>query len=564
MNYFQSLRRRIAATMGALLLLVLVMTVLGFTAIRSMSRAVTENLSVLRTGSETANGLVTSVLGEIRSAEQYLLTPDEELKNEFVASGDSAYAYQRRFRDLPNLSNDERHVINRIGANQAAVEVAYATSHALSDVGRTAEAHNLAARAKDATDTLVADVRILALSQGKRSEERAAALQDQAGTFQSMVWFLFAVALILGAGAATFTVRSVDVPLRRLIRSAEQMGAGDLRSVQLGEMPTELQSLAAAMEEMASQLRTVVGAVVEESQAISGRAGDFSAMSQELAASSGEISTAMVKISASADHQVRGMQDADQLLAKLRATAATNTEAAGRVVQLSEAIRGVAARHRSDVEAARTTLLDVREVVRTSAQQVQQLVQLSASITEFIDLIKQISSQTNLLALNAAIEAARAGEHGRGFAVVAEEVRHLADSSAKAAEDVTKTVEFIRTQIRQVTATMEIGTTKVGGIESVAQGASTGLQEIGKAVEEVQAAAAVVAREAEQNRSVVDRLAERTNQVAQSASEHASSSQEVAAAAEEQSASTEDMAASASELLEGATRLTKLVAGFRT
>jgi methyl-accepting chemotaxis protein len=564
MSYFQSLRRRMALTMAALLMLVLVMTILGFTAIRSMSRAVEENLSALRAGSETANGLMTSVLGEIRSAEQYLLTPDDELKTEFMASGDSAYAYQRRFRDLPNLSNDERHIINRIGANQAAVEVAYATSHALSDVGRIVEAHSLAARAKDATDTLVNDVRALALSQGRRSEERGAALQNQASTFQSMVWVLFAVALVLGTSAATFTVRSVDTPLRRLIRVAEQMGAGDLRPVQLGEMPTELQSLAAAMEGMASQLRNVVSAVVEESQAISGRAGDFSAMSQELAASSGEISTAMVKISSSADHQVRGMQDADQLIAKLRATAATNAEAAARVVQLGEAIRGVAARHRTDVEAARTTLLDVREVVRTSAQQVQQLVQLSASITEFIDLIKQISSQTNLLALNAAIEAARAGEHGRGFAVVAEEVRHLADSSSKAAEDVTKTVEFIRNQIRQVTATMEVGTTKVGGIESVAQGAATGLQEIGRAVEEVQAAAVVVAREAEQNRSVVDQLAERTNQAAQSAAEHASSSQEVAAAAEEQSASTEDMAASASELLEGATRLSKLVTGFRT
>jgi methyl-accepting chemotaxis protein len=104
----------------------------------------------------------------------------------------------------------------------------------------------------------------------------------------------------------------------------------------------------------------------------------------------------------------------------------------------------------------------------------------------------------------------------------------------------------------------------VGGIEHVAQTAASGLEEIGRVIQEVQAAAAVVAEEAKQNRAVVDRLAERTIQVAQAATDHASSSEEVAAAAEEQSASTEDMAASASGLLEGANRLTDLVSGFKT
>jgi methyl-accepting chemotaxis protein len=287
-------------------------------------------------------------------------------------------------------------------------------------------------------------------------------------------------------------------------------------------------------------------------------------MSEQLAASSGQISTAMVKISHSAESQVRGMRDADTLLGQLRTASRQSADSSARVVALGEEIRGLAARHRTDVAAAGQTLLDVREVVQTSAQQVHELAILSESITEFIDLIKQISSQTNLLALNAAIEAARAGEHGRGFAVVAEEVRHLADSSARAAENVTKTVQFIRNQVREVSGTMEVGTTKVRGIETVANAAARALDEIVTAVNQVRDASAQVAELARQNQVIVDQLGVKTGEVATTSSEHASASQQVTAAAQEQSASTEEMAASAGDLLTGATRLTSAVSAFRT
>ena len=220
---------------------------------------------------------------------------------------------------------------------------------------------------------------------------------------------------------------------------------------------------------------------------------------------------------------------------------------------------------RTTSRAAGQTLLDIREVVGTSARQVQELSRLSEPITDFIDLIRQISSQTNLLALNAAIEAARAGEHGRGFAVVAEEVRRLADSSASAAEEVAKTVQFIRNQVRDVSATMDAGLGQGAGHRGSRHGRRRALEDIAAAV--TGGATRRRPRWCGKRRRTGGswmQLGERTQEVSHAATEHASASEQVTAAAQEQTASTEQMAAAAGDLLQGATRLTALMQDFKT
>ncbi|HEU4474744.1 MAG TPA: HAMP domain-containing methyl-accepting chemotaxis protein [Gemmatimonadales bacterium] len=560
----QSLRSRVVGGMALLIGLVFVIALLGVNSIRALDQSVERELTLLMESTDLGSGLISSVATEVRSAEQYLVRPDQKFRTQVLEQGDSAYAFQRRYRGLASLTTADRYIVNQVADNQAKIEVAYAMAHALTDLGRPDEARRYAELARSPSDTLLRDVRALSLAQTSRSMGRAADLGRQADQRRQMLWLLFFISLVIGGSIVFWTVRMVDRPLNQLVGAVERFGGGDLRPVRLGGMPTELERLSRAMDDMGGRLRSVVVAVVGEASHIGNSASDFSAMSEELAASSGEISTAMVKIAASAEQQVKGMEKADSLLHSLRQIAEANAQAAARVGELGGRIQALAARHQADVAAAGQTLLDVKEVVRTSAGQVKELTRLSEPITDFIDLIKQISSQTNLLALNAAIEAARAGEHGRGFAVVAEEVRRLADSSATAAEDVAKTVQFIRNQVREVSHTMETGSAKVQGIETVAAAAASALEQISSAVSEVHGAAAEVEREAVANRRIVEELGVRTQEVSQAASEHASASEQVTAAAEEQSASTEEMASSAGDLLQGATRLTALMQEFKT
>ncbi|WP_071187937.1 methyl-accepting chemotaxis protein [Trichormus sp. NMC-1] len=123
-------------------------------------------------------------------------------------------------------------------------------------------------------------------------------------------------------------------------------------------------------------------------------------------------------------------------------------------------------------------ILEIRETVAETTRKVKRLAESSQEINSIIALVSQIASRTNLLALNASIEAARAGEAGRGFAIVADEVRQLADRSAKSLKEIEQIVMQIQSETSSVMTAMEEGTQQVIQGTKLAEEAKRSLENI--------------------------------------------------------------------------------------
>ncbi|MBE1237994.1 HAMP domain-containing protein [Phaeovibrio sulfidiphilus] len=108
----------------------------------------------------------------------------------------------------------------------------------------------------------------------------------------------------------------------------------------------------------------------------------------------------------------------------------------------------------------------VEEAEHTNSM-IQGLAETSSKISEVVDLIKDIASQTNLLALNATIEAARAGEAGKGFAVVANEVKSLANQTARATEEVSGQIDGVLGSIQEAAAAIAGIVHRIAEVSSV-------------------------------------------------------------------------------------------------
>ena len=205
-----------------------------------------------------------------------------------------------------------------------------------------------------------------------------------------------------------------------LAAALHRLAEGDL-SFELNEpFAPDFEALRHDLNRTIRQLDAAMSGVVQSSVAIDGG-------SQEISQSAADLARRTEQQAASLEETAAAL---DELTANIRISADRAVEA-----------RSVA--HSADEDASRTADLVVDTIMA-----MEKIEQSSGRIGSIISVIDEIAFQTNLLALNAGVEAARAGEAGRGFAVVAQEVRELAQRSAKAAAEIKVLIRNSSTEVK--------------------------------------------------------------------------------------------------------------------
>ena len=394
----------------------------------------------------------------------------------------------------------------------------------------------------------------------KETQTMVAHVQDRSNNalLVSAIIILFALAM------GIWYSRNMAARLAHVKTELECIGNLDLtRADVVPKRNDEIGDMGLTMNSMRRQLKQVVQQVHSGSQTLA-------AASEELSATIEETMRALEHVVTSVEEIAHGAtQNADNITT----VSATIEEISAGTEEMTANANEVNNGTQTAVEEANRGMVMLGEVVAQNENigrsmgeitaVTNKLAAASENIKGIVDVINGIAGQTNLLALNAAIEAARAGEAGRGFAVVAEEVRKLAEQSAKATEEIAGIIGSMGEEIAFSVARVETANKDVlSGKETAhrtAEGFKAIIDRLGKVKIGIEQITASVDETAHGTQAMVDNV----QSISAVAEETSATSQSVVHATEQQRASMREVNSSAESLATLATEMNQIVGRFK-
>ncbi|MCX8069032.1 MAG: methyl-accepting chemotaxis protein, partial [Thermodesulfovibrionales bacterium] len=268
----------------------------------------------------------------------------------------------------------------------------------------------------------------------KGEQEKALSKVNRATNFSTLLLGAISVgAIVIGLVFGALIYKSIARPLNELVVVSDRVSNGELTiriqdsgKDEVGVVQTHISKMVSNLRDIVWKIKTATNSLTSSSEKLSTTAKSLEKGSQEQQVKIEQSATAITEMS-------------QTILEVAKNTSET--------AQSAQTMKKIALQGKQVMDATTNELIRFAEMVKVSAEKVESLGQKSAQINNIIILIKEIAEQTNLLALNAAIEAARAGEQGKGFAVVADNVRHLAERTANATDDIASTVRTMQEEI---------------------------------------------------------------------------------------------------------------------
>ncbi|MEK6693222.1 MAG: methyl-accepting chemotaxis protein [Nitrospirota bacterium] len=364
--------------------------------------------------------------------------------------------------------------------------------------------------------------------------------------------------------------------LKGMAKTAEEIAGGDLRSnvVQKSEkdllgnafnkMLNGLKSIISNVKTGADEIASASSHIAEYTDQTSKKSeSSFSAV-EEITATMHEMSANIQSVARNIQSQSASVTETSSSIEQMVSSIQRVAENVKRLVDLAQKALEAVITGRQAVMKASSGMEEINSVTKRAAETIGKLASKSDDIVRIIEVIDDIAEQTNLLALNAAIEAARAGEQGMGFAVVAEEVRKLAERSAKSTREIAELINIVTKESQEAVSHMdnnadivEQGLILSREVNQALQKIEEAVAEVSKYSQEIGIATVEQSSGSEQIQKAMVSLNDITQEISTSAEEQSSGAEQVVKAIERVREMVQQNASGSVELATSAEQLNK-------